>query len=48
MQAAFKITKPDLERNILLIAHNPIMTLALLIQFLNRLKAELNEFDTDC
>jgi hypothetical protein len=46
--AAFKITKPDLERNIMLISHNPLLTLGLLIQFLNRLKAEFNEFDTDC
>jgi hypothetical protein len=46
--AAFKFTKPDLERNIMLVTHNPILTLGLMIQFLNRLKAEFNEFDTDC
>lgn len=46
--AAGLILSNQLERNLLLVSHNPVMTLSLLIQFLNRLKKEFNEFDTEC
>jgi hypothetical protein len=36
--AAALITKNELEKNFLLISHNPIMTLGLFIQYLHQVK----------
>lgn len=47
-KAAALIISQDLEKNILMITHNPIMALGLYIQYLNRLKNEFNEFDMEC
>jgi hypothetical protein len=46
--AAALITKNELEKNFLLISHNPIMTLGLFIQYLHQVKNDFNEFDTEC